>query len=305
MQILKSRQILILLLVIVLCIPSFYFMTLNGKLNRENKSLEEKSKILQIAVETVEEKNQDLINKLEKDKKNLKDALESIKRENETIAFSLKKLETQTKLAIDEKTYLEEMLINKTKEIDALRKNASSAPVSAITGPQDLVEKIKEKDEEIKGLQEQNKILIMKLDSLYKTTNEKIAEINVAKIALEETILTARKKIEDEWNTVNLGAIKLEKEAQQAAATGEKPSKKTSKKEGRVLAINEDHGFVVVDLGKVDNIQGDSQLLIQRGGQPMATLSILEVRDVMSACNIQNIQEGYRIKVNDTVAIKR
>ena len=77
-----------------------------------------------------------------------------------------------------------------------------------------------------------------------------------------------------------------------------------AKKQGRVLAINEDHGFVVVDMGKVDGIKTGMDLFLKKNGETIATLSVLEVRDVMTACNIRNLDSGRKIEINDLVSIQ-
>ena len=68
--------------------------------------------------------------------------------------------------------------------------------------------------------------------------------------------------------------------------------------------MNEEHGFVVVDLGRVDGIQNDSQLAVNKNGETEGTLSVLEVRDAMSACNIKDISPGHKIQINDLVSIR-
>ena len=115
-------------------------------------------------------------------------------------------------------------------------------------------------------------------------------------------MLTARKKIEDEWNTVNLGSVTTSAVSDRDKVPAEA---KQPKSEGHVLAINSEHGFVVIDLGKVDNLSSESTLEVKKNGQPIATLNILEIRDVMAACNIRDLQDGQRVEINDPVSIMR
>ena len=113
---------------------------------------------------------------------------------------------------------------------------------------------------------------------------------------------TAKKKIEDEWNTVNLGSVTTSAVSDRQA-NGAGPQQ--PKSEGRVLAINSEHGFVVIDLGKVDNLSNETTLEVKKNGQPIATLNVLEIRDVMAACNIKDLQNGQKIEINDLVSILR
>ena len=144
------------------------------------------------------------------------------------------------------------------------------------------------------------------MDSVYQVTTSEISEINVAKIALEDTVTGAKDKINQEWNTVNLGSISIDKKGPTppvaAAPEAVKSGPKTS---GKVLAVNDRHGFVVVDLGKNDNLSMGANLEILREGKNIASLSVLEIRDVMTACNIKNLETGEKIRVNDLVRVQK
>ena len=304
----KPLPIFLASLVILLSLTSLLLFTRNQNLKKNNHSLLEDSKKLSQSLENAESANKELLGKQNKGEKTLRDSFDTLRKENESLKLAIKKAEIQTSSAVEEKSYLEEMLINKTKEIELLKNSPSPASVASASSAdaQELMRKIRQKDEEITKLGEQNKILSDKLAQLYKTTSDKIAEINVAKIALEETVANARKKIDEEWNTVNLGSITVDKKAAPVAtAPVKQESHDVSKKNGRVLATNEEHGFVVVDMGKADDLNSNAVLTVTQDGQPVATLSVLEVRDVMSACNIKDLQDGKKIKINDLVLIQR
>ena len=295
----KPREIFPFIVITILFFAALYLGFHNQTLNHKNKELSERSKTLENSLKQTEE----LLAKSQNENGSVQKALQKLKNEYESFKVEYQKIDTQWKAAAEEKTYLEEMLINKNKAIEILKKNpsqddsASQNDSSAVSD--DLVEQIRQKDEEIKKLDEQNKILGEKLESLYKTTQSKISEINVAKIALEETISAARAKIDEEWATVNLGSISMNKDG-----VVKKEARKTSKSEGRVLALNEEQGFVVVDLGKVDNLRNDTSLQVRIDNEVIATLSILEIRDEMSACNIKNVRDGMKLKINDRVFIQ-
>lgn len=275
----------------------------NATLQKQSRALSEESKKLQAAIKTLQGENQNLLARNDQEKKALEEAFASLKRENESLQFDLKKTAENLTQAAEEKTYLEEMLINKTKENELLKKGSQLAAVNP--GSQELIRQVQIKEDEIKRLNEQNRILSRKIEKLYQTTNEKIAEINVAKITLEETILQARKIIDQEWNTVDLGSISVNQGAAAPAKAKAAEPRKTPKKEGRVLAVNEDHGFVIVDVGRVDGIKSDMTLYLKKNGQSVGSLSVLEVRDVMTACNIKDLPQGKKIEINDLVLMQR
>ena len=297
----------------VLCVYSASLAWDLHALKDRTRNLIQESRNLQQTLNTITRQQSDLLAGSQastKEKQTLLEMVESLKKENESLGFRLKKIEAQTASVKEEKSYLEEMLINKTKQIDILNSQSASPPAIAAAAVPDAGEiqsRIDEKEGELQKLNEENRLLQQKLDRLYKTTNEKINEINVAKIALAETVSGAQKKIEDEWNTVDLGSVTTHAMApSRQNDIEETPVAPEPKSAGHVLAINNEHGFVVIDLGKVDNLPDDALLEVKKeSGVPVATLSVLEIRDVMAACNIKEVQDGQRIEINDLVSILR
>lgn len=325
------QSILISSLVVVASTYALLTTLERQSLIRKNNNLVQQSENLQKSLDQILSSNHEFLRGLqssEKEKKHLKSAFEGLKKENETLQFNFKKLESKIDSIKEEKSYLEEMLINKTKQIEILNTQKEAAPqVPALTQElQTLGTQVSQKDEDLQRLNEQNKILQQKMDRLYRMTNDKINEINVAKIALEETVSTARKKINDEWKTVDLGAVtstaqatpppsfvqapsplrQMEIQEEPVAVQPQQvPQEGSAKDEGHVLAINNEHGFVVIDLGKVNNLQSDATLQVVKNGVPVATLNVLEIRDVMAACNIRELESGQQIEINDAVTILR
>lgn len=339
----KSQPILF---AISLCLfAGMLFVSMkNQSLSKKYEALLSASKKVEASVADLETKNKQLSEELSKaagsntDMQTMKEQYDAeiarIKKENENILFEIKKSEQAMQSAIDEKRYLEDILISKTREIESLknqnpsasgpsttdkdaeikrlsdenksllaRLNTAASGTTATLAPAQLSSEIAKKDEEIRKLSDQNKVLSDKLARLYQLTTSKITEINVAKIALEESLSGTKKSIDDEMSTVNLGTITVDKTAQKSEKS--EPARMGPKTEGKILAINETHGFVVVDLGKVDNVPSSADLVVVHEGKNIATLSVLEVRDVMTACNIKQLADGAKIQVNDPVRIQR
>ncbi len=312
---LNTRSLLVTALFGVLSLYALNLLSEKNALVRQNRTLIEDSQSLGRTLELVQSMNRDFVKNVQgssKEKETLEEALEKLKKENDEIRLAIQRNEARYESLKEEKTYLEEMLINKTKQIEILNsqthEQAPAAPAPVISyenvDPGNVDAAIQQKNVELKQLNEQNRVLQEKLDRLYRTTSDKINEINIAKIALNDTVSTARKKIEDEWNTVNLGSVTTS-----AVSDRDKlpPSeaRQQPKSEGHVLAINNEHGFVVIDLGKVDNLSSESTLEVRKNGAVIATLNILEIRDVMAACNIRDLQDGQRVEINDPVSILR
>ncbi len=205
-------------LVVLFAAAAVFSFSKTAGLALKNQSLSEEAKKLKVSIETMEKEKKSLSNQIdaiEKDKKNLKDALEAVKKEMESVKFDLKKSESTLDAATEEKTYLEDILIHKTKEIEQLKNS----------------------------------------------------------------------------RTVNLGTVTVD-------------SVHAGRPAGKVLAYNEDHNFVIIDLGKVDGITDNTQISLKQNGEIAATLSLIEVRDTMSACNVKDLRPGKKVAVNDLVVLK-
>lgn len=313
-----SKRPLILMAILValaLGVAGFSFFRY-ASLQKENFSLNDEVRKLNKSITALEEENKDLALKTEraeKEKKKLQEAIDSVKKQNESLQFDAKKGEARVNSVLEEKTYLEDILINKTKEIETLKAGSASFPSGETmsAAPADLVQQLNQKNQEISHLNDQNKILTEKLQKLYQMADEKMKEISAAKSALEDTIADAKKSIDvQSSNAVDLGSIAVSQST--IAAPGLPVAEKkfnagrlSSKKQGRVLAINDEHGFIVVDLGKVDGIRNGMELYLKKNGEIVATLSVLEIRDVMTACNIKNGSSGRKIEINDQVSLQR
>ena len=315
MTTLPIRPVILLSLVVSLSASSLFLLKQNYDLSQSNQSLQSSVSNLQAkalklrkknrVLFTVLARNANLYSSVRAQKQSLQETITYLKKQEESLQYEMKKIELQMNTALEEKTYLEDMLLHKSREIESLKNQPSTLPGSTdgkTIGNSEITSKIKEKEAQIQKLTEQNRALSERMDRLYQVTTSKISEINVAKIALEETVSGAKDQIDGEFNAVNLGSISVD--GKPSAVPVAKPVT-TPKNAGKVLAINESHGFVVVDLGKVDNLNSGASLKIFRDGKSIANLSVLEVRDAMTACNIKYLETGEKIRINDAVQIQR
>ncbi len=290
----------------VLLIATIALSVRSTSLAASNRSLSAKTAGLQAELERVRKHTEAIEEKIKNERGELQGALDASKKEIEGLRFELDKARLGVDSVREEKTYLEDILIHKTKEIDKLKTAVATDRLTL---------ELKNREEDIARLQDQNRLLAGKLEKLYKMTLDRLSAIALAKSTLEETVADAKRRIDEEWNAIDLGSINVERGAssaalQSAAAPAARTAapaelRRAARKEGKVKAVNDAHGFVVVDLGKVDNLSENSVLQIKKGGEWIATLAVLEVRDVMAACNVKNAVPGYKIRVDDPVFIQQ
>lgn len=74
----------------------------------------------------------------------------------------------------------------------------------------------------------------------------------------------------------------------------------------RIVAVNQDWGFVVVDAGKSVGITDASKLLVTRRGQTVGKLSIVSVQGERTVANIlpETLSEGMSISPGDQVILE-
>ena len=78
-------------------------------------------------------------------------------------------------------------------------------------------------------------------------------------------------------------------------ATAKEPKKLI----GKVLAVNREHNFVVIDLGEEQGIKPGQLFDVIREGKSIATVEVIQTRKSVSACDIK--EQDTNVWVGDTV----
>jgi len=102
---------------------------------------------------------------------------------------------------------------------------------------------------------------------------------------------------------VELPTIRAQKIARLTTPSLERVGEKEELK-GKIVTINMEHNFVVIDLGKQDGIDIGNKFNVYRGETLLGSVEIIQARDKIAAADIKDLKEGMSIEVNDTV-IKR
>jgi len=89
---------------------------------------------------------------------------------------------------------------------------------------------------------------------------------------------------------------KAENKIETATPEARKPNPSFS---GKVLTLNKDNNFVIVDLGEAQDIRLGDIFQVYRGKEAIATIEVIQVRKEIAACDIK--KETAPIKVGDIV----
>jgi len=148
--------------------------------------------------------------------------------------------------------------------------------------------------------------IMTKLTRLESDIEYKDKEINKYKIALQEAADKFQEPRAEAYHSpgeVDLPPIRAQKTAKLTTPSFERIGEADGLK-GRVVTINKEHNFVVIDLGKQDGIDIGNRFNVYRGETFLGSVEIIQTRDRIAAADIKDLQEGMSIEVNDTV-VKR
>ncbi|VAX35298.1 hypothetical protein MNBD_UNCLBAC01-1759 [hydrothermal vent metagenome] len=124
----------------------------------------------------------------------------------------------------------------------------------------------------------------------------KIDEIWEIKDSLDQTIKKSN-KILPSADEVELSPIVVSNDKNMAITLNSSP--RTQSLNGRVVSINKENNFVVVDIGQNVGLQLGDALSVYRGSQHIARLEVIQLRKDIAAADLKD--QASDIKVGDTV----
>ena len=116
------------------------------------------------------------------------------------------------------------------------------------------------------------------------------AKSDVTQPAAEEERQTAKK------DAVELPAIVVRPQADAAVS---KPGGKAAAPAGKIMAVNRDNNFVIINLGQDAGLKTGDTFKVYRGDRAIAAIEVIQVRRDISACDIK--READTIKIGDPV----
>lgn len=139
-------------------------------------------------------------------------------------------------------------------------------------------------------LQDENAALERGFGEMEILLRDKVNKINDLRQKMEIIRSGGKIDIPPEEETVELPAIVVRPQAESSIHTST---------EGRVLAINRDNHFVIINMGEDSGIRLGDTLRVYREDKNIATIEVIQIRKDISACDIKT--EPTPIKVGDEV----
>lgn len=225
-----------------------------------------KNLALQDELEDVRTKEKIIETKLEDSKKMVAQLEIQLRESKSQIEFLSSELQREKKLNQETTTQLEQLKI----DLDEQRKAKADAE-----------QKLSDNQQELKKLQAQLKNVEDKKNEL----ENKIKEIEEAK---------AQK--------VELGTIVV---GQQEPLVGAKTKTTAASLEGKILVINKDYNFAVINLGSKDGVNIDDIFSIYHKNKYIGDIKIEKVHDSMSAANFLSPGIKDKVREGDKVVSKK
>lgn len=218
------------------------------------------------------------LQKLSSDKQQLEAKLVEVKKLVSDLSSSLQQ-EKQEKLKyVEELQRLETEKQNLTARVTGVEEEKKQLQGKIAQLKQQLQLAQKEKEEYNKRLAEINQIL-----------EDKMLEVTRLKQDLEVALENVKKL------SYNIGSSQ--------AVTLPKIEVKTPELKGKILQVDSDNGFVIVDLGRRDGLKEGMECNVYRDGKIIAKLEIIRTEEVTSAAKIINGLPYDQLAEDDSIVV--
>lgn len=245
---------------------------------------------------------------LEVQANNLKDQVNNLKLSIEEMKKDKSNMEFEAGSLNREKQDLERKLIYNERINDSL----SSELVREKKDRIELANQLKALNNEYATIVRQLK----SLNSLKVDLDNKLAQSQQDKMALQARINDLDAKIQSRSTDDEKEALEISSQTTLAAAqvaslkesvelppiivrSTEAPASKPAAYGGRVVAINRDNNFIVVDLGEEKGMRPGLTLGVYHNNNKIGTVEVVQTRRLISACDIK--EESASISVGDEV----
>jgi len=223
-------------------------------------------------------------NTLELDAKNLNREKEDLKRQIEYNQKIMDSIAQEVVREKNDKFKIQESLSSIKNDNGILRRQLKSL----ISRKINLERRLQELKEANSGLQRR----FTEMDTVLRDKVAKIGELKqqIDVVSSGAQVETPQQKEE----AVELPPIVVRPQA-------ETPAQESVSYLGRIIGVNKDNNFVIVDLGEEGGVKVGDTFQVYREGQDTAaaTIEVIQVRKSISACDIR--KESAPIKVGDTI----
>jgi chromosome segregation ATPase len=228
---------------------------------------------------------------LQREKSTLELQIKSFKRESEDakrqMDYNKKILDRISAELVTEKN-------DKTKIQDSLKvvKNENATLLRQIEG---LNSRKIELEQKLRQIQEDKGSMERKFKDMEGLLSENISQVNELKDRLESGVSAGASASRPAQAQKGNGSVELPPIVVRPQGAGTAGNRST----GKVLAINKEGNFVIVDVGMNAGLQAGDTFIVYREGKRVASLEVIRTSDTVSACDIK--KQEMPIKIGDLI----
>lgn len=242
--------------------------------------------------------------------------IERLKAENMDVEMTLSKFE-EGRRALEEKfkdsnrvaEILSRDLLKEKDRAEQRRKEAENIKIERDLLKNRLAE-LEDASYKVAKLLAEKEEVQSKLSRFKRELEYRDREIDKLKIALTEQAGGGKELRAEAYHApseVDLPPIVLQREGREASAVRPGSLERISGQaefKGRIVTVNREHNFVVIDLGKQDGVDAGGNFDVYRGSLRIGSLAVIQTRDRISAADIKDVKQGFIIEIDDAV-VKR
>jgi len=239
-------------------------------------------------------------NNLRTELKNIQIANESLSREKIALELEVKNLNHERDDLKRQLDYNKQMTDSISQELVRERNDKSKIQDSFKTLKNEntiLTRQIRtlnanrtELEKKVQQVQEDKSGVERRVNEMESILTDRMGQIDT----LKQQIDTVRsgKPLEETKDSVELPAIIVKPSSQQMELQS---LPQPDHKAGRILAVNRDNNFVIVDLGQASGVKTGDVLKVYRDDKNIGYLEVIQVRQDISACDIKKESAGLKI----------
>jgi len=238
------------------------------------------------------------INQLENDLRGNQSKIDSLQREKSVLETDVNNLRNEKKDLLEQLDHNQKLLDNLSQEA-AREKNDNAEMRKLKVKNEELIRQLKSLnsrkiilDQNVQSLQEGKSTLEKRLNGMNAMLTKRTpqagslkSEADTFKSAGPEVVLDEKRESVELPVIIVRSALSSKKAAAPAIA-------------GKILAVNADNNFVIIDLGAESGVKIGDMFNVYRAGKTIGSLAVIQIRDSISACDIKKVSLPLRIGDN-------
>ena len=226
-------------------------------------------------------------------------AKEALEQEKEELTKAKETLESQLNDATSKAKQIEEQFAAEKRNREAMAADLSRAQSEA----GDLRTRLESERREKLDLTEE----LSKAKQSYRSLSNELTTLRQAKEALEKRV---KEMLSAQTNEADRIVVTPTPSAEVPVRPSQQPQKPTAVStvpgkslEGKVLVVNREFNFVVVNLGSKSGIKEGTRVSVLRGDKSLGTAQVEKLYENMAAATIMTEEKKGQIKEGDTVKV--